>query len=70
MLIAYYQKIYGPILKNPDVISGMDYLLYAIAVAELKTTTATSQKHFRELRYEVSKIIRTLVEDLPTPDAS
>jgi hypothetical protein len=46
----------------------MDSLLWALVEAELGATAEGTQKHFRELRYEVSRILRALVEDMPEPD--
>ena len=49
---------------------GMDSLLWALSEAELGTISETTKKHFSELRFEVSRILRALVEDLPDPDLS
>jgi hypothetical protein len=64
----YYSKVYVPNLASGVTIQGMDSLLWALIEAELGATAEGTQKHFRELRYEVSRILRTLVEDLPEPD--
>jgi len=64
----YYSKVYVPNLASGVTIQGMDSLLWALVEAELGATAEGTQKHFRELRYEVSRILRALVEDLPEPD--
>jgi hypothetical protein len=64
----YYSKVYVPNLSSGVTIQGMDSMLWALIEAELGATAEGTQKHFRELRYEVSRILRALVEDLPEPD--
>lgn len=64
----YYHKVYVPNLASGVTIQGMDSLLWSLAEAELGTISETTQKHFKELRFEVSRILRALVEDLPEPD--
>jgi len=64
----YYHKVYLPNLSSGVTIQGMDSLLWSLAEAELGTISETTQKHFKELRFEVSRILRALVEDLPEPD--
>jgi len=48
----------------------MDSLLWALSEAELGTINEVTKNHFTELRYEVSRILRKLVQDLPEPDIS
>jgi len=64
----YYSKVYVPNLASGVTIQGMDSLLWSLAEAELGTISETTRKHFKELRFEVSRILRALVEDLPEPD--
>jgi hypothetical protein len=37
-------------------------------MAELGTVNDATKGYFLEMRYEVSKLLRRLVEDLPDPD--
>jgi hypothetical protein len=64
----YYAKVYVPNLAEGVTIQGMDSLLWGLVEAELDATTDSTKKLFHELRYEVSKLLRTLVEDMPDPD--
>lgn len=64
----YYQKVYIPNLSSDVTIQGMDSLLWALSEAELATVNERTRGHFEELRFEVSRILRHLVEDLPDPD--
>lgn len=66
----YYHKVYVPNLSSGVIVQGMDSLLWALAEAELGTISEATRKHFSELRFEVSRILRALVEDLPEPDLS
>lgn len=64
----YYHKVYVPNLNSGVLVQGMDALLWALAEAELSTINEATKRHFEELRYEVSRILRRLVEDLPEPE--
>lgn len=67
----YYHKVYLPNILDKEVpvgtIQGMDALLWALSIAELKTINQSTKEHFDQLRYEVSRILRKLVESLPEP---
>ena len=63
----YYRKVYLPNRSSGVTIQGMDFLLWALAEAELSTISEATRIHFRELRYEVSRLLRRLTEDLPEP---
>ncbi len=64
----YYHKVYIPNHSSDVTIQGMDSLLWALAEAELGTINKATKNHFEELRFEVSRLLRKLVEDLPEPD--
>ena len=64
----YYHKVYVPNLASNVTVQGMDSLLWAICAAELGTINEATKRHFSELRFEVSRLLRRLVEDLPEPD--
>jgi hypothetical protein len=66
----YYEKIYLPNLNRSVTVQGMDSLFWALAIAELSTIDQATIKHFRDMRFEVSKILRTLVESLPEADVN
>lgn len=63
----YYSKVYLPNLTEGVTIQGMDALLWGLSVAELNCVNETTKSVFSELRYEVSRNLRKLVEDLPDP---
>ena len=67
----YYNKVYLPSILNKETsvgtIEGMDALLWALSVAELMTINQQTRGYFSDLRYEVSKILRKLVDSLPDP---
>lgn len=64
----YYHKVYIPNLQSGVTIQGMDSLLWGLCMAELSTISDATARHFEEVRFEVSRILRRLVEDLPEPD--
>jgi len=63
----YYHKIYVPNINESVTIQGMDALLWALCVAELTTVSDATSESFKDLRYEVSRILDKLVETLPDP---
>jgi len=64
----YYQKVYVPNLMTGVTIQGMDALLWGLALSELNCTTDANSRLFDDLRFEVSRNLRKLVEDLPEPE--
>jgi hypothetical protein len=42
-------------------------VFWALAITEANCAIPEYQKQFREFRYEVSKILRELVESMPEP---
>jgi hypothetical protein len=64
----YYHKVYLPNLASDVTVQGMDALLWALVEAELGTINYATKNHFEELRFEVSRLLRKLVEDLPEPE--
>lgn len=64
----YYHKVYVPNLASGVLVQGMDSLLWGLCLAELSTISDSTAKHFEEMRFEVSRILRKLVEDLPEPE--
>lgn len=63
----YYHKVYLPNLKSGVTIQGMDSLLWALCMAEFSTIDQNTLDHFDQLRFELSRILRKLVADLPEP---
>ena len=63
----YYHKVYLPNIAEGVTIQGMDALLWGLSVAELSFVSNSTKEIFVELRYEVSRNLRKLVEDLPEP---
>ena len=64
----YYHKVYVPNFLSGVTIQGMDSLLWALCRAEFGTVNDATKRHSEELRYEVSRLLRRLVDDLPEPD--
>ncbi len=64
----YYQKVYIPNLATGVTIQGMDALLWGLSVSELNCTVDSDKRLFDDLRFEVSRNLRKLVEDLPEPE--
>ena len=64
----YYHKVYIPNLNRSVTMQGLDSLMWALAVAELSTVQDSTAEMFRDMRYEVSRILEKLVEPLPEPD--
>ncbi len=64
----YYHKVYVPNLNSSVTVQGMDSLLWALCVSELSATTDKTAEAFADMRYEVTRILRKLVEGLPEPE--
>lgn len=63
----YYRKVYVPNMNTSVTVQGMDSLLWALCVAELSATTDKTAENFSDMRFEMSRILRKLVESLPEP---
>ena len=63
----YYHKVYVPNHNDSVTVQGLDSLLWALCVAELSATNDSYSDLFNDMRYEVSRILRRLVEGLPEP---
>jgi hypothetical protein len=64
----YYHKVYVPNHHSGVTVQGMDSLLWALVEAELGTINEATLSHMKELRFEVARILRALVNDLPDPE--
>lgn len=63
----WYQKAYLPVASNSTMVQAIEFLFYAMAQAELDSTDADSQAMFDDMRVDISRNLRTLVKDLPSP---
>jgi len=63
----YYHKVYIPNKKSGVTVQGLDSLIWGLCAAELGNVSESNKRNFEEMRYEVSRILRRLVEDLPDP---
>jgi hypothetical protein len=50
------------------VVEGLDDLLWALAEAENSTCNQDTIENYEDMRYQVSKILKKLVADLPDPE--
>ncbi|MGO4604629.1 ATP-binding protein [Terrabacter sp. 2YAF2] len=66
----WYQKAYLPIAGNSTMVQAIEFLFYAVAQAELDATNSETREMFEELRVDVSRNLRKLVKDLPSPDSN
>jgi hypothetical protein len=63
----YYHKVYVPNKNSGVTVQGLDSLIWGLCAAELGNVSESNKRNFEEMRYEVSRILRRLVEDLPDP---
>lgn len=61
----FYSKVYLANQNKSTTIQALDSLLWALATAELKVTDDQIRKTFNLMRYDISRTLRLLVEDLP-----
>ena len=65
----FYLKVYLPSIGvNQSTVKGIDSLLWSLGESELSATFEPSRQHFELLRFEVSRLLRILVKDLPNPE--
>ncbi len=64
----WYQKAVAPNEDNEQLMQALDFMLFALAQAELMVTDESLWKRFLQFRVDVSKNLRDLVEDLSTDD--
>lgn len=62
---AYYHKVYVPNFNRSVTMQGLDSLMWALCVAELTTVRDSTADLFKDMRYEVSRILEKLVDTLP-----
>jgi hypothetical protein len=63
----YYQKVYVPNHASGVIMQGLDSLLWALSISEMNAVSEGTKQHFEDVRYEVTRVLRRLVEDLPEP---
>ncbi len=63
----FYQKLYMLNRDNPVAIQGVNFLLWALAEAELYAMSEVEKEHMSAVRREVSRILRELSTELPEP---
>lgn len=63
----FYTKAYLPNKANSPVVQALDYLLWALAQAEIDQMTDETIEAFEEFRILVSRNLKKLVADLPDP---
>jgi hypothetical protein len=61
----YYEKVYLPNRTTGATIQALDSLLWALAAAEFRSAQDSTRQVFEDIRFDVSKALRRLVEDLP-----
>jgi hypothetical protein len=63
----YYHKVYIPNYNRSVTIQGLDSLMWALSVAELSAVQDETADIFKDMRFEISRILDKLVETLPEP---
>jgi hypothetical protein len=62
----WYQKTIAPNEDDAQLMQALDFMLYALAQAELMVTDESLWPRFHQFRIDVSKNLRELVQDLET----
>lgn len=63
----FYSKIYEKV-QNSDVVAGIDYLLWSLAESELSTVDDKCKEQYEDMRFQTSKILKKLLEEIPEND--
>ena len=61
----WFKRAYMPLQENSVFCQSVEFLLFALAQAELNNTNSELDEDFRQFRIEVSRNLRKLVSDLP-----
>lgn len=61
----FYQKVYLRHVNNESVVQALDYLIWALTMAEMETTSKVVKQNYEEMRYAVSRSLRLLAAELP-----
>lgn len=61
----FYKRVYLPNRDNAAVVLAIDSLLWSLAEAEFSVLTPSVKRNLEEMRINVSRILRTLAEELP-----
>ena len=64
----FYPKVYLANEDSPYVIQGLDALFWSLVKSEMDCTNEVVKRHFEDLRFECSKVLRTVVDSIPDPD--
>lgn len=65
---AFYQKVYFPNRDDRNVIAALDYMLWALSETEWGVKTTGSNEQFIEFKYNVSRILKSLMDKLDDPE--
>lgn len=66
----FYKRVYYPNRDNGAVVLAIDSLLWSLAEAEFSVLSSTVKRNLEDMRIHVSRILRTLAEELPEIDES
>lgn len=64
----FYQKVYFPNRNDRNVIAALDYMLWALSETEWGLQTTGSRDHFQDFKINVSRILKSLSNELPDPE--
>ena len=66
----FYSKVYVPNVKTLEgvTILGLDAFIWALSLAEINCVSESTKVMFTDMRYEVSRNLKKLVDGLPEPD--
>jgi len=62
----FYERVYAP-NQNQSVVQAFDYLVYALAAAEISLKDANDRAVFEDMRIAVSRNLKKFANDLPEP---
>lgn len=63
----YYDRVYVPNLNDSVTVRGIDSILWALAKCEEEVMNKDIRRKLTDLRFQVSRTLRELAEELPEP---
>ena len=67
----YYEKVFKSNYNTQQLnLTGMDTFIWSLGLAEKRAMNQEAKRNLKEYRFEVSRILRELAEELPSPRSS
>ena len=70
LIESYKNELFSYAYQEKIVKSAMDTFIWSLGLAEKRAMNQEAKRNLKEYRFEVSRILRELAEELPSPRSS